>query len=289
MKLIILLIALGLEKFVGVGAMLGRTKWFDGYLSMEKNLLGETGLWKDMTGTALVVAPLPVVVFLVYWLLGGLFMGLLGVLIALAVLLFCLGPEDVFKQAEGFITASEGNDAEAAKQNAEKLLGSAPSSDEKQLSRDMTVAMFEKFNSGVFAVIFWFIVLGPFGAVLYRVSSFLSNVASKEGSEYASFKESAMMLMDVLNWVPVRIFGLCAALVGNFSKSFTYWFEHVIDGLKESRDLVKNYGLIALDASTDNPAGAGLEENKAALGMLDRSLIVFLAVVVLFTLGAWIY
>ena len=57
--------------------------------------------------------------------------------------------------------------------------------DSASYHRDVTQAIFIKFNQNIFAVIFWFAILGPLGAVLYRAIDLINVSAHKDGSPNA--------------------------------------------------------------------------------------------------------
>lgn len=71
----------------------------------------------------------------------------------------------------------------------------------------------------VFAVLLWFILLpGPVGAVLYRVTSVLAEAWREEEGAFAGgeFGVFAIKLFSILEWLPVRATAAAFAIVGNF-------------------------------------------------------------------------
>jgi len=165
----------------------------------------------------------------------------------------------------------------------------AKASDKSPVSRSVTKAVLTQFNRRVFAVIFWFVVLGPFGAVLYRVVAKTKVSAEKGGSPEASMLSWASYCLDILDWVPIRLAGLGYTLVGDFHLGFAYWIKHVISGFDKNQEFGEQSGLIALHLNEKNAEKANPEENKSALALTDRTIILYLVVIALFVLGAWIY
>lgn len=71
----------------------------------------------------------------------------------------------------------------------------------------------------VFAVLLWFILLpGPVGAILYRTSAVLAEAWKDEVSPLSGegFGAFAIKLFAILEWLPVRATAAAFAIVGNF-------------------------------------------------------------------------
>jgi membrane protein required for beta-lactamase induction len=75
-----------------------------------------------------------------------------------------------------------------------------------------------------FAPFFWFVLLGPFGAVMYAVTVLLQQ---SDDEEIVSMTSRLLSYYDI---IPVKLLGLSFALVGHFSSVFTYWFDHILSG-----------------------------------------------------------
>lgn len=76
----------------------------------------------------------------------------------------------------------------------------------------------------VFGTIAWFVVLGPVGAMLYRVSAMLADGwGGRTDPEYGEFGRFAERLFFWLDWVPVRLTAASFAIVGNFEDAVYCW------------------------------------------------------------------
>ncbi len=93
----------------------------------------------------------------------------------------------------------------------------------------------------LFSVFFWFFILGPAGAVLYRWVV-LYNGHEKIRSEHLP---SAKKLQHVLEWLPARFMGLCTCLAGNFTTGFRVWQQQLPSTTISSADFLAQ----CLDAS----------------------------------------
>lgn len=76
----------------------------------------------------------------------------------------------------------------------------------------------------VFAPLFWFAVIGPAGALLYRLALFLKDEwngrASAEAGRFGDFAGQAFAAID---WLPVRLTAAAFAVVGDFEDALYCW------------------------------------------------------------------
>ena len=72
--------------------------------------------------------------------------------------------------------------------------------------------------------LFWFfLLLGPFGAVLQRLSSILDLLWGHRYERFAEFGWAAARFDDLLGWIPARITALSYALMGSFEDALHCW------------------------------------------------------------------
>lgn len=289
MRLIIILICLGLERYTDVGRYLKRFNWFEAYLGLLKKIIRPDALWKGHLGMVWVTLPILVLIGLVYMILCNLAGAWLGGLISLAFLFYCFGPMPLHPAINTYLKAQDQEDTSAAEQASAVLLLNGGASENESGPRAITQAIFAKANSSLLAVIFWFVVVGLFGALLYRLTALMQRVAQRADSEFHDLEHAANQWLGVLDWVPVRITALAYALAGNFTQCFTRWLTGAVSGFNQNRAFLLRCGLISLGANEEDAASANLDENRAALALIDRALIIALVLIAVFTLGAWIY
>lgn len=76
----------------------------------------------------------------------------------------------------------------------------------------------------VFAVLLWFVILpGPCGAVLYRLSAILADHWSGRDSEEGEFVRFAKQSFAIIDWLPVRATASAFAVVGDFEDAVYCW------------------------------------------------------------------
>lgn len=289
MKLIILLVVLGLERYLGVGEKLRRFSWFNAYLDRVNDILGKQSWFSGLGGAIVTILPIPliatIVCIILSVLLGHEMHALIWLVLSIFILLYCLGPQDLYQQVQSY-AGKEAKSSSATSSEIENQLLDGASIAEPHA---VTKSIFWEANQCLFGVFFWFMILGIFGALLYRCTALLRQATNQPDSPFAAQAVSAQQIQNVLDWIPVRIFSLFFALVGQFNASFTFWLENIISGLNNTRRFISEAGLIALGSIKPEKGEAHSAEYYAALSLIDRSLIIFLAIVALFTLGSWVY
>jgi len=169
MALIAILLSILIERFLGSLEEMRRFNWFDALLAWVRGFS-----WSDGAGGTAVAVGVPVLaVMLAAHLLNALWWPL-AFLFALLVLIYSLGPKDLEAQVEAFLDARERGDDESAWLHARDLLGDAEVTNARELTRAMVEAVLVEANERFLGVFFWFVVLGPAGALLYRLSYQLS-------------------------------------------------------------------------------------------------------------------
>ena len=135
----------------------------------------------------------------------------------------------------------------------------------------------------IFSLLFWYFIFGPVGLVLYVVINefciYFSTLPSEEPIRKTILSD-LMMTQGILDWIPVRLLGLTFALAGHFSSVFNRWVAELFQGISADQHLVTAWGEAALQPSDAN--------HVEAMGLIDRSLIIWLVVMALVSLGFWI-
>ena len=118
---------------------------------------------------------------------------------------------------------------------------------------------------GKTVILFWFAILGPFGAVFYRVLSYLTEHFSQG---ITAFSLTARRLRHALAWVPARIEAFIFALVGAFGPAFEQWKEYGLDFEVSNQKMLS-------DCAQKAVIHEGLSHHSTE-GLLSRSLWVWL-------------
>lgn len=146
----------------------------------------------------------------------------------------------------------------------------------KQPYKDVQLptALLSRVYPQLFASIFWFALFGPVGLSLYYIVYTLhSFVRIKENDVSKSIIKVADVVLQVLDWVPLRLYTLSLALVGNFSEMFVVWLKFSVTGLQPAEDVIK---------SCTQRSATTL---KDGVNMANRALVCWLVVIALVTVG----
>jgi Membrane protein required for beta-lactamase induction len=210
---------------------------------------------------------------------------LLRLLFDVLVLFVCLGPRDLAADLRALLAArAAGDDGAVARLTAR--LSRCP--DTESGRPDFIGALFVLAHERLFAVLLWFIVLGPGGALFYRLLRVAS--CSAAVTPGTSLARSAHMLAA---FVPARVTALLLALAGSSDDALRAW-RHLPPGeggWNRNWTLLADVGNAALMVEERGAAvvpgdlDAALRE---VLRLQDRALLLLLALAALYTAGAWL-
>jgi len=195
------------------------------------------------------------------------------------IFIYCLGPACLSTDIEAYIHARTLGDEDEALHYAGTITDSTASTSPDQQTSDVTRAILHVANERIFATIFWFIVLGPFGAILYRLISELSKLI--EFNDLAEFSE---YIHSIMAWIPARMLAAGYALTGNFDGAY-----HGYKDRAQSTDFTQSNAEVLI--STGMGAMHNLDrENElasiyAAQALVMRSVIVWVGILAVMTLG----
>lgn len=285
-RLLAALIALGL---LHVQPQLAHWRGDAGFRRWVNQLADTSG-----TGRVLLAVLVPVAVCaLIIWLLHKLPLAdLLQLVFALAVLLFSFGPHAFEADIEAILKAPDQSRREAA---AQALC------DDCEIVAWTTVDLGEATAYAAlrrrFAVLLWFFLLGPLGALLYRLARQLGHDSSLALD--AGARTSARYLANALDWLPAQLMVFTLALVGHWDAVIGAWRCWHQQAAPNSWYL-SNPGFLGAaaraDVLIDIEGGDGyaqersdpLHELRRLRDALLRALLAWLSVVALIVIGGWV-
>jgi AmpE protein len=249
----------------------------------------------DTSGPARVAVTLgvPVVLCLIAIWLISLLPGhdLFRLIFSLVVLLYCFGPHAFEADLEAILKAPDQPSREAAAQAL---------SDDGEAVAWNAVALGEATAYAAlrrrFGVLLWFFVLGPTGALLYRLAQTLGRDPSLRVDPQA--RNAAHAFANVADWLPAQLMVFTLALVGHWDAVIGAW-KRWHQQQSPNSWYVEGPGFLGAaaraDVQVDIEAGDGYAEERidtlAELirlrSALLRALLAWLSVVAVIVLAGW--
>lgn len=281
MILITLIGALILVQIWGSGKPVHKDSWF--YQWVDR-VHGWESLSENGYSRILVILLLPVILTL---LVVGVFESILsvfGVLLGILVLTYSFGRGEFNSLAKSYLAAYQQSDWSGAISQAKFLdvnIHQIEPNDWKELNHQVVVALAYRGFERMFSVIFWLILGGIAGALVYRLASLYKNDTENNESY-----EKLDKILWLLEWIPIRIFGVTLALTGNFSSCFARWKTHFWCTDQSSIRLLIYYVESALSISNndlENPR-CGEKELNELTQLYSRTLILWVCAIAAWSL-----
>ncbi len=272
--------------------------WFERWMQWLDARFPDDGFWRGRYGVVLALLPPLLVVLLFQVALDGSMFGLPTIAFGIAALFYAWGPSDLDLDVEAVIDARDPLARHAA---ASRLW---PAGEPVSLDAASLVgAVFRNAKRRWFGVLFWFLLLGPVGALLYRLSAIAA-----EGPATHRLPPDMVLgargLLAVLDWPVAQLMTLSMALVGNFDAVFVAWRENggasfaADDFLAAAGRACVRIELAEEDAD-DNESGIvasraapatvpELPELRDAMSLAWRIVLLWLAVIALFVIAGWV-
>ena len=282
------LIALGVEVRLGNFDRYRNLAWFEQYATWLEARLGGHGFWNGAGGLLLTLfIPLVLLGVLVYLASEAHF--ILGFLLSLLVLIYSFGPA-LNSLVNRYTDALSGNDDNACREILDQILYGDADAGETDHDRVISSIML-RAHEYLFAVVFWFLLLGAVGALMYCLVVNLARRYEKIDGAYAG---AVRDLHNILMWPSARLLALGFALGGSLVSALESWRTVSGNTLDISREViaVSGFGALHHDPANEEHTGADKEvfiaRLRETLALINRTLIVWLIVLGLMTIAGWI-
>lgn len=305
MKLLALLIGLVIERLATRFFHLRELRWLDKLIDAGFHQVVRIGNWPSIIPVLLLAIVLVLPVLLIRASLGDALYGFPYLALAIIVLFFSLGPKDIGEEVDEYCKALEEGDDEHTNMSAKALTESDVPQDFALRTRLVEEAVCIQSNNRLFAVIFWFIVLGPVGAWAYRVTDLMrrravfkaarNEAVTDDGEESEdSVLTAAGSLHGWLAWIPARLTAFGFGLAGSFDGAKAAWRTPAenqdLSHREQSEQLLARIGTASLalhHLDGESEAERAIRGAKAANGMVFRLLFIWAAVIAAMTLYGW--
>lgn len=241
---------------------------------------------------------------------------LFDLIVSTVVLLVCIGSWHYRKSYKQYLNAAGRQDHEAAFLTMQQMASDQGLNNQELSHGQQLVWINFKYYA---AVLFWYTLLGAFGAVAYAClrqmaepktynqqaqsvivcdddtdssvepapqpsSSVSDEIVSDELAHY--WQGFATDLCHWAEWLPVRVFGLGLALVGHFSRAsgvlLSYLGDSSTPGFQVYTDIAR-----AAEPLPDDALNCS-DESCTLVQLAKRNVLFFLALVAVLTLGGWL-
>lgn len=298
MNLLALLIGLGIERLATQLLHWRRLRWLDRIIDAGFRQAQRLGNWPATVPIVLLALLLVFPVFAVIFSLDDTLQGFTYLLLAVFVLLFSIGPSDIGEEVVEYCKALESEDEEQINRTAKALIeGDVPDDARARIAR-VEEAVCVQANNRLFAVVFWFVVLGPLAAWAYRVTDLIRKravfaVARDEPPEggMTQIRDAAEMLHGWLAWIPARLTALGYATAGHADEAIAALRapsdERGATTSEQSERLLARVGIAALalrDAKGESTTDRGIRGAMAANRLVFRQLLIWAVIIAAMTL-----
>lgn len=140
------------------------------------------------------------------------------------LLYLAIGQRSLIQHAERIYQSLLVSNMPAARDNVAMIVSrDTHTMDKQQVTQATIESVLENGNDAIFAVIFWYLIAGAPGVMMYRLANTLDAMWGYRTPRFLHFGWAAAKLDDLLNWIPARLCALTYAILGNFRSAFHSW------------------------------------------------------------------
>jgi adenosylcobinamide-phosphate synthase len=190
------------ERWLNIGAM--RTP-------LAQRLLGVVAVIFAVGPWVMLVTVVSAIPVLQYW-------------AAVAALYFALGHQSLRQHALRVHRALAADNLDEARVHVGRMVSrDTAKMDTRAVAAATVESILENGNDAVFGALFWFLLAGAPGVLLFRLSNTLDAMWGYRTPRYFYFGWAAARLDDALNFVPARLTALTYALIGKTGSALRCW------------------------------------------------------------------
>lgn len=292
MKLVALLMVLALERFWPLGRYVRHDGWFVAVQNwMDHNVL-------DSAARYFCAVLIPAfIIALIICLFENQFWGVLGFLCNVFVLLYVIGRGQLTEKIENYLSDWRTGDVQGAALYAQTHLGIDREFVENaaELQHKVRNHILYCGLTDFFVIVFWYLVLGVFGALVAFFTQLYVLYATGEARQWSQ------KARHIIEWIPARLLGLTFAFAGNFGTCFGEWVEYISQTKMSNMDFLTVCGVSAIgltdiveeeEGKSDEPSRDYLykseQEIRALVDLIQRSRYVWVAIIAVAIVLGWL-
>lgn len=271
MDLFVLVIAILFHQVWGDDNPLHKDAWLDKWQGQLQSRFSVSPAVKFL----LVVGFPILVIAIVFWLISlNSYWPLLP--LGIICLLYSFGRGEFSELVHEYTNACEEEDWDDAKQRAGNLgvdLDGVSENDWQSLHQHVLEHAAYRGFERMFAVLFWFFILGPVGALLYRLV-FLFNQKAQEADVISA------KILWWLEWPAARVLGISFALTGNFVGCFNQWTDSAMCIVRSTKETLGKsvLGALSVDDDISQTCDVSRKELELLVGLFRRTLWLWIGV-----------
>jgi len=277
MVLIALLIALSVERLYHSPAFLHWSFYLERWQRWTSIKLKDEKWQSEPLQLVRLLVPALAVGFLVV-LLDNL---MVTFVVSILALLLAINCEPARKNYKAYLKAANRGDEAEANKHQLALTEFAGRHQPQQLSDSLIWINYRQY----IAVMFYFVLFGSFGALVYATLRYAEKSAEKQSEEPDSSKPW-QQLVWFADWVPARLSGFGLLVVGHFSRALPVWLQHSLNPRINPDKLLFDVA----GKAEDSPQHADdrTEHIACQLRLMRRQQIFWVCVIAALTLTGWV-
>lgn len=250
----------------------------------------------------LAVAPVALVTLAVY-VISRHVSGLLALAWTIAVLYLAFGFRQFSHYYNDIMVALDAHDPDRAREVLARWRGeSSQAMPAGEIARLAIEQGLMRSHRHVFGVMAWFVVLGPVGAIAYRLAALLNDRWGGPGNpEAGPYGQFAVRAFEIIDWLPVRLTAIGFAVAGDFMGSVECWREQAATWRMRSQGIIlaaaagalgiKLGGVLHQDSGIEyrpqlgDGDDADVDFMRAAAALIWRALVLWLFLILLATVA----
>ena len=195
--------------------------------------------------------------------------GAIALVVEIVVLYLAVGRHSLADHGRSVEQALQSGDLQQARGGVGKMVSRETDRlDEVGVAKAATESVLENGSDALFGALFWYLIAGIPGVLLYRAANTLDAMWGYKSDRFIHFGWWSARVDDVLNWVPARLTALSYGLMGHLSSAMRCWREQAADCESPNAGVVMAAGAGALRIQLGGAANYhGQRVERPALGV----------------------